>query len=513
MSSPAYNFYPLVRPCRCVNACPHIGGASIKALANDASAYHRVCREFDQRYARLSSQFDQILDRANKLEDEVARLKAELRHERRRRFRRSADTPKPDAQPLQEEVAKRPPGGVPGHRGVCRPIPNDAECSINVSAPTSCPHCNARAAAYPSRCPDHHLQEDLYNGRCRVTCYIHFWSRCTGCRRWLKGVGPDELPGFQLGPQIRALVIYLRQQIGVSVDHVVDLLKECHGFEISAATIINIERHTARLAEPLAQDIQRRLPAVEVLHADETHWRIDGQRAYLWTHVTGDLAHFKVDPTRGGEVSRTILGPDFDGVLVTDCYAGYNQHVASGKQKCMAHLRRTAIDWASSLDDLSNQETNVLQTRSFLNRVRRFAEDAMRLDQQDPHRQKQKRKNKLRKELAGLIDEPLTRSHDKAYQLQQRLVVYQQDWLTFLKAEGIPATNNLAERALRPLVVIRKMTLGHKSWRGASSFGILQTLIQTARRQGRHVLRMLEAVISKPPSAAYRYLYGQPESG
>ena len=98
MSSPAYNFYPLVRPCRCVNACPHIGGASIKALANDASAYHRVCREFDQRYARLSSQFDQILDRANKLEDEVARLKAELRHERRRRFRRSADTPKPDAQ-------------------------------------------------------------------------------------------------------------------------------------------------------------------------------------------------------------------------------------------------------------------------------------------------------------------------------------------------------------------------------------------------------------------------------
>ena len=41
-------------------------------------------------------------------------------------------------------------------------------------------------------------------------------------------------------------------------------------------------------------------------------------------------------------VSFTILGNDFTGTLVTDCYSGYFASVAGAKQKCLAHVARKA---------------------------------------------------------------------------------------------------------------------------------------------------------------------------
>ena len=40
-----------------------------------------------------------------------------------------------------------------------------------------------------------------------------------------------------------------------------------------------------------------------------------------------------------------MLGVDFAGTLVTDCYSAYDAQGAKAKQKCFAHLARTARDW------------------------------------------------------------------------------------------------------------------------------------------------------------------------
>jgi hypothetical protein len=63
--------------------------------------------------------------------------------------------------------------------------------------------------------------------------------------------------------------------------------------------------------------------------------------------VHGDekYIHFQYDTSRAGQVSRDILGDDFTGTLVTDCYSGYSASVAGAKQKCLSHLARTAHDW------------------------------------------------------------------------------------------------------------------------------------------------------------------------
>jgi len=60
----------------------------------------------------------------------------------------------------------------------------------------------------------------------------------------------------------------------------------------------------------------------------------------------------------------------------------------------------------------------------------------------------------LREELLRLEECEL--KYAKALTLQQRLLNNSDDWLVFLDNERVDPTNNLAERALRPLVVLRK---------------------------------------------------------
>ncbi len=57
--------------------------------------------------------------------------------------------------------------------------------------------------------------------------------------------------------------------------------------------------------------------------------------------------------------------------------------------------------------------------------------------------------------------------HEKAIALQGRLLRHYREWLVFVDDPRVPPSNNLAERALRPLVVMRKITFGNRSQAGA----------------------------------------------
>jgi len=102
----------------------------------------------------------------------------------------------------------------------------------------------------------------------------------------------------------------------------------------------------AEKAVTIVDDIAKKLGSSEgAVHADETYWTLNGDRAYFWVHGDEKYIHFQFDTTRAGEVSRNILGPYFMGTLVTDCDSGYAAHTTDKKQKCLAHLARTARDW------------------------------------------------------------------------------------------------------------------------------------------------------------------------
>ena len=111
----------------------------------------------------------------------------------------------------------------------------------------------------------------------------------------------------------------------------------------------------------------------------------------------------------------------------------------------------------------------------------------------------------LREELLRL--ETCDVSHEKAITLQARLLTHHGEWLVFLDDPRVPPTNNLAERALRPLVVLRKITFGSRSDAGATRMAKIMTVGETARRHGHRARQIYFELYTRPPTGVLRRLY------
>jgi transposase len=81
------------------------------------------------------------------------------------------------------------------------------------------------------------------------------------------------------------------------------------------------------------------------------------------------------------------------------------------------------------------------------------------------------------------------------HNLLLRLSTRKQDVLRFLVDPLVPFTNNLAERDGRMMKLRQKISGGFRSEDGAQEFGVIRSLISTARKQG---WDLLEALTSEP---------------
>lgn len=69
---------------------------------------------------------------------------------------------------------------------------------------------------------------------------------------------------------------------------------------------------------------------------------------------------------------------------------------------------------------------------------------------------------------------------------------------TFLKVEGVEATNWRAEHAIRPAVVARKHWGGNRTWRDAHTFEVLASVLRTCRQQGADAITVVADLLRAP---------------
>jgi transposase len=446
------------------------------------------------------------------LKREIERLKLELKIERQTKYatnrQRQADAAQNQLSRIPSQTEPRKRGAPVGHPGWFRATPTKYDALVEVAAPTDCPHCGGPVSVYTSQDPADHLQEDLVAGRHHVTLFRHPQARCRSCRRWVQKAGGGEIIGSMIGPRLRAAAVYLHTGIGISLRKVPRALADLFEFRFTPAALIGFEKLLATDALPMADDIRKKIAASDgAVHADETYWTLDGKRAYYWLHATEQYIHFQFDTTRAGEVSRELLGVDFAGTLVTDCYSAYDAHGAKAKQKCLSHLARTARDWQKLAPADSPDYWFFETVRKWVTRGCDFHRGRQHLSA----RAQAEEKSWLRAELQRLRNCPL--SHDKATTLQERINRYADCWLVFLDDPRVPPTNNHAERCLRPLVILRKITFGHRTRWGATMMARLMTIQETAKRHGRRaldVLYRLATVAGEFPDALLRYIYAGP---
>jgi transposase len=505
-------FYPQHEyACPHIGHCPHLGGAALSTLVAAASEEGQY---LDMLHGQLDFEREQVaklVTENEELKRQLAQVRLELKLERQRQFtcgREAKDDPtdSPVAPRGNDKTAGKR-GAPVGHPGWFRPTPTTCDEIVLVAAPRKCPHCGGDVRSFPNYESHDHLQEDVVNNTHQAVLYRHTPGRCRACRRWVQQAGSGEVLGRRIGPRMRALAMYLRNEIGISYRKVPRALEEMFGFSFVPGSLIAFEKVLAGLAEPLADDIAKKIGSSDgAVHADETYWTLDGERAFYWLHATTLYVHFQFDSSRAGEVSRAVLGDDFTGTLVTDCYSGYHAHQAKAKQKCLAHVARRAHEWQPLTVEGSADYRFFEDVKQWVKRGCEFHR-RRQLDQLSPE--------ELTTEAAWLCEE-LSRlegyalGHEKALTLQARLQRHHDEWLVFVDDPRVPPTNNLAEQKLRPLVVLRKITFGHRTEAGARRMAKIMTIKETAKAHGHKASDFFYYLQTHSTARSLRHLYSGP---
>jgi len=497
------------------HCCPYLEDLSTAWVF----AEYRRADEVYQDHLRIIDGFDGELkvrdERIRALARENAELKAKLQAVHQRQFKpnkkRGAEREGEEAERASacREGAKKKRGAPVGHPGWVRPKPERIDRTVDVPAPTRCPHCHSTELT-PMEEQAAHVREDIViRPQTVVTCYRQGQAFCARCNRPVVQAGTGELLNAPIGPVAKSVALYLRYRIGMSYRKTAELFREVFGLTFVPASALGFDRQAAARGSPLYADLREKIRAADVVHADETSWRSDGVGHYVWFAGNERLAFFQIDRHRSAEAARSIFGEDFAGILVRDRYAAYHG-IGVEWQACLAHIRTKAKEIRGEHALLPSTEQDAA-VGPFCDRLRdlcsRLCEVGQQLQAGDtPWTAAAKIERRSVRDLNHICKQTLR--FKPAETLRAYLTGPDQKFLfTFLRRPGVPPTNNHAEQSLRFLVIFRKISFGTRSANGLHTHSILPSLVQTARRQGAHLLHFLPTLFTADTATAQAALY------
>ena len=468
-------------------------------------------RDDEMRWLKLTVEFlqQQVTSLSHQVQErdrQIRRLEEENRVLRQRLSEQQPPSSPPSGTPPSPPPFIKPPAGrrrgkrpgrKAGHEAALRPPPPKIDRTVKVPLPKGkdgravCPHC----AAALRRLKRHaRLVEDLVPARVIVTRYRTASGFCPHCRHRIESRHPEQppaanVPHAQIGLGALATAAVLRLENRLPLRQVTRLLADLPGLRLCAGAVA---RQLQRLSDWLLgewEQLKRRLRGAAAGHADETAWRTAGRNDWLWTLCDTRHVLYHVDPSRGGKVIRRLLGKAFGGTLVSDFYSAYNT-VNCRQQKCLTHLLRELRETAARSPPFA--------AGRFYRRCKRLTRELLDLKkrwEQVDDRAYAAAASRLEERLADLAAVSLDDPDADTRRLADRLCRHRDQLTAFLWDRGVDGTNNAAERALRPLVVARKVSGGSRSPAGAKATAVLASLLRTARQQGKDVLTTLKQLL------------------
>jgi transposase len=438
----------------------------------EVAALRRQLAEKERQNQKLQRQLEQQRARNQKLKDELEQLREEQRASKRQAapFRRR-----------EREAQPRRPGRKPGHPAAHRPMPDHIDEEIHVPL-ECCPHCGGSVEDVEPMAPQ--VVTDLPPEiKLVVRRYHNQRGYCRHCKRRVRSRHPEQsstangAAGCQVGPRAMSLAVDLKYRVGIVYEKVRELFLVAFGLSISRAALARAAQRIARRCEPTYEVMLDLLRSAAVVHADETGWYIAraSRQAWLWLFAAREprVTLYVIRLSRGGGVVREVMGDWFVGVMQIDGWCAYFE-LDCPKAQCAAHILRRVAKMLEA------------QTRGaarFPLGVKRLLLQAIALkamqDELSPEvfaACREQLQGELVALLAGQIEEPENRK------LAKHLRRHDDELLRFLDVPAVEATNNFAEREVRPAVLARKVSAGNRTEAGAHAQEVLASVARTARR-------------------------------
>ncbi|BCU06349.1 IS66 family transposase [Allochromatium tepidum] len=385
------------------------------------------------------------------------------------------------------------PGRRPGHPGVSRRrvLPIDQEQS---HAPSHCAGCGAaleglEAVAYTGRYELELERPESGNAGVVVTQTKHtyFEGRC-GCghrtraepgRALAEADWTVELTERHLvGPRLSSFIVALSLRLGGSHRRIQEFLADRFGLSLSTALISQCRHELGRALEPVVEEALRAaLSDAEPVPVDETGRPQHDQALWLWAFVTANTLLYVIG-RRTRELLHSILGPTPSPWIMSDGYSVYRAY--GHRLRCWAPILRKARGPAERLHTPTQAFGRELPSTFETLMQAVYAARAA----PGPHGLRQTYSQRLQALRQCCVRVAAGPYPDKAQVLAREL---RNDWDSFrvvLEHPHLPLTNNEAERALRPWVILRRVSQGPRTEQGSRAFCALAGVIDTCRRRG-----------------------------
>lgn len=322
-----------------------------------------------------------------------------------------------------------------------------------------------------------HYAWRMISGRAEYVCY-HIYGRPEASE--LPRVAGLRNSRSEYGIEIILTVAFLHYWIGISLDHVCEVMAFFTGLNLSKS-------QANSLLNQLSADWQQQYDAIAellahqlVVYVDETGWQVGKQACYSWVFSTAMHVLFRCGVSRSKAEAQAVLGETFEAIGVSDDYAAY-KHLFDEHQLCWAHLLRKAIK-------LMLQHPTEQSYRQFLDELYDLYQQAVRW-QQDKRlsvgrAQKVEILQERLRQLCGraheVVNPETMPSHEQTWiRLQNELINGIDALFTFVAHPQVEPTNNRSERNLRREAEVRKGGRTSKTQPGAQRRSIIMTVLAT----------------------------------
>lgn len=446
------------------------------------------------------------------LRAQVAALAAEVAELRARLGQNSQNSSKPpSAEGLAKPVPKslrrksgRRPGRPKGQPGATLEMAGRPD-EVAWHEPGRCAGCGGGLFGAPVTRTEKRQVVDLPERITAVVTEHRIVSRRCGCGWVTAGEPPAGVAApVQYGPRIAAVCAYLWHGQFLSRNRTCEAMAELFGVPVSPGAVAGMVTRIAGRLGGCLEAVRTALTAADVVHFDETGFRVAGKLAWVHSASSGKFTLITVHPKRGRQAMDAAgVLPVFAGVAVHDAWAPYDTYAQAAHALCNAHTLRelqAVIDAAPA-----GQWCWAAQAADAQRNMKRLVDASLATDGTLAHIDQAKLATaRHRYHSAVLIGKqqtaaragPLMRKH---HALTRRLLAREDDYLRYTQDARVPFDNNAAEREIRMGKLRIKVSGCMRSMAGAEAFCAIRSYLATAAKHGAGILDALTRAAAGTP--------------
>ncbi|HLC96413.1 MAG TPA: IS66 family transposase [Candidatus Nanoarchaeia archaeon] len=420
---------------------------------------------------------DELVDNLYDSLVEIDKLKRELRKYKNPNTPPSAH---PFLKPAVRPVRRHRRGAPKGHPGTTRPwlVPHEVRHILG----KECPNCHSKYVGVIGQ--KHQQQEEMPPEiRPQTVDVVRDVCKCNKCGlKFLARDGMTPLQG-RFGINLIVLVIFLKFIVRGVLRKTSSFLDASFDLKLAPASVQAIIERAAKAGEAEYSALKSKIKTAKLLYIDETSFRVLGLNWWVWAFRSDTDLLLVIRNSRSSKVLEEILGKDYTGTIVCDCWRAYDFLSNATLQRCWAHLLRKSAE----LESVAGRHFHKKLSKLF-DRILNF-NSKERTEQQRGHKYLQ-----MTAELQKVI------SYYSRYEECQAVVKYIdfhiESWFTCIKILGVQPTNNYAEQAIRETVLVRKIIGAFRSEKGTKTYETLASLIATWQIQKKEIKTEFNRMLS-----------------